>query len=186
MSTERTSLRSAAARTSVLSVASVRTVAETVPPVPCYSHAVFTMLVLLMAQAPSPALQQIAWMSGCWSLQRGDTSVREQWMPPEGGTMLGMSRTIRNDTTAGYEFTLIRETAHELDFVARPSGQPEATFKSTRVSSDEVVFENLQHDYPTRIVYRRAGPGRLVAEIDGTIRGARRTAEFAYESCRND
>lgn len=37
------------------------------------------------------------------------------------------------------------------------SSQAEAAFPLVRASATEVVFENLQHDFPQRIIYTRAG-----------------------------
>jgi hypothetical protein len=90
-----------------------------------------------------------------------------------------MSRTVVNGKTTEYEFLMIRESARGLEYVARPSGQPEATFTAVRVSSDEIVFENPTHDFPTRIIYRRQSD-RLAAAIEGRVNGQARRIDFPY------
>ena len=37
----------------------------------------------------------------------------------------------------------------------------------TRASSTEAVFENPQHDFPKRIIYRKGADDSLTASIDG-------------------
>ena len=127
-------------------------------------------------------------MAGCWELTRGTRHVVEQWTVPDGGTMLGVSRTVSNGKTTEYEFIIIREAAGTLEYVAKPSGQPEAVFTSVRVSGDEAIFEAPHHDFPTRIHYRRRSDGGLLATIEGTMKGARRVVEFPYRmaACRGE
>ena len=93
--------------------------------------------------------------------------------------MLGMSRTISGGKTVEYEFIVLRQGPQGLEYVARPSGQAEAVFKASRVSSSEVVFENPTHDFPTRITYRHVNGG-LKATIDGVMNGKPRVIDFAY------
>lgn len=135
------------------------------------------------AQAPAatapPTVNDVAWIAGCWDATRNGRHVAEHWMPPEGGTMMGVSRTTAGPKTVEWEFLIIRQTARGLDYVAKPSGQPEATFTATRASAGEVVFENPAHDFPKRISYKRAGDA-LTASIEGPMNGQNRKIDFAY------
>jgi Domain of unknown function (DUF6265) len=137
------------------------------------------MLAVAVLPQGSPSVADLAWLAGCWESTRGDRHVIEQWMAPEGGTLLGMSRTVANGKTTEYEVLLIREGARGLEFVAKPSGQAEATFTSVRVSATEVVFENPAHDFPTRIIYQRQSDG-VTAAIEGLMNGQSRRIEFPY------
>ena len=135
----------------------------------------------VLLQATS--IRDVGWLAGCWEVTRGNRHVTEQWTSADGGTMLGVSRTIDNGKTSEYEFVVIREADGRLEYVAKPSRQPEAIFTSVRVTRDEVIFENPQHDFPTRIHYRRQADG-LLASIEGSIDGNRRTIEFPYRAAR--
>ena len=130
-------------------------------------------------QAAAANIADLAWMSGCWTLSSGTRTITEFWLPPAGGSMLGMSRTVSTGKTIAYEFIVLRAAAPGLEYVARPSGQTEAIFTSTKISSSEAVFENPAHDFPTRITYRRSRSG-LTATIDGVIDGKHRVVDFAY------
>jgi hypothetical protein len=136
---------------------------------------------VLAGSSARTSVRDIGWIRGCWSLTEQGRSVTEHWMPPDGGTMLGMSRTVKAGRTSEYEFLLIREGARGLEYVAKPSGQAEAVFTATRVTTDEVVFENPAHDFPTRIAYRKRDDG-LTAMVGGTLNGKPRTIEFAYKT----
>lgn len=105
-------------------------------------------------------------------------------MAPRGGTMLGVSRTVRNDTLVEFEHLQIAERGGHLVYIAQPSRQPRAEF-TTRVASDTLVaFENPSHDFPQRIIYRRRGADSLLARIEGTMGGQARSVDFPYVRAR--
>ncbi len=150
-----------------------------------------TLAVLLVASsvagaqsAPSvdastPA-DRLSWMSGCWSRTNGATIVEEQWMSPRGGTLLGTGRTTVNGRTREYEFLRVFTAGDTLVYGSIPSGQTYAEFSAKSVGERDIVFENLQHDFPQRIGYRAVGTDSLVAFIEGPRGGSIRRIEFPY------
>ena len=137
--------------------------------------------LLLIPGAPSgPGVHQLAWMTGCWEFSAGERTVEEQWMAPRGGTMMGMSRTVRGDRTVAWETVLLREdSAGRVSYNAFPSGQPPAVFPASEVSDSHAVFANPAHDFPQRIIYRRRGE-ILAARVEGEIGGTPRGSDFPY------
>jgi Domain of unknown function (DUF6265) len=131
-------------------------------------------------QPSAPTVKDVAWIAGCWELTRNTRHVAEQWTAAEGGTMMGLSRTVDKDRTIEWEFLIIRPGPKGLDYVAKPSGQPEATFTATSASASEVVFENPTHDFPKRVIYKRDGDA-LTASIEGPMNGQTRRIDFPYK-----
>lgn len=135
-----------------------------------------------MAQAPAGGLERLGWLSGCWAREssaRAEAGSGEQWMAPAGGSMLGVSRTIRGGRTVEHEFMQLRKAADgRLAYIAKPSGQAEASFPLLSQGETEAVFENLQHDFPRRIIYRLPPEGRLLARIEGLRGTALRGIDF--------
>ena len=132
------------------------------------------------ASSGTPTVKDVAWIAGCWDSTRGTRHVAEHWMPPEGGTMIGVSRTTAGEKTTEWEFLIIRQGAKGLDYVAKPARQPEATFTAARATANEVVFENPAHDFPKRIIYKRDGDA-LTASIEGPMNGQNRRIDFPYK-----
>lgn len=139
---------------------------------------------LQSAQAKDVAsLEELAWLTGCWASVGGEIGSVEQWMAPAGGTMLGMSRTVRNSQTVAYEYMQIRQSDDgRIEYTAMPSGQPAASFTLLGLSESEVVFENPGHDFPQRIIYRLKPGGRLEASIEGELNGQARALAFPMQS----
>ena len=97
--------------------------------------ALIALMLASAAGAPSAARADadpaaaLAWLAGCWASEGREPGSGEQWMPPAGGTLLGMSRTVAKGRTVAHEFMQVREVEPgRLAFIATPSGQAQATF----------------------------------------------------------
>jgi hypothetical protein len=129
-----------------------------------------------LAQEPKPpargSLTALAWLAGTWTGTSGQTRFEERWTPAAGGAMLSVSRTLKGDTMAGFEFLRIVERAGTLIYVAQPGGRPPTEFTMTALSPDSVTFENPLHDFPKMIRYARLADGRLEARVSGGAEAA--------------
>jgi hypothetical protein len=127
----------------------------------------------------------LSWIAGCWQQSGANARlVEEQWMVPRGNTMMGMSRTVRSDSLIEYEQLRIFERGGKAVYQAMPSGQPTAEFTAGAVSDTMVVFENPQHDFPQRVIYRKRGTDSIVARVEGTMNGRSRGVDFPYAKVR--
>jgi hypothetical protein len=145
----------------------------------------FVALALMTPPADAPrSVDDLAWMSGCWMQTRPDGFVEEHWTGPAGGTLLGMSRTVRRAKTTEYEFLMIRDVGGRLAYVAKPSGQAENAFPLKSLTDGEVVFEDPKHDFPQRILYRRNADGSVTARIEGEMGGKVKGVDFPYQRCK--
>lgn len=144
---------------------------------------VLSLLLLNAVFFQGPAVDHLTWLTGCWTMTRGDSIVEEQWLKPLGGTLMGISRTAKGGRVVEHEFLQIREVNGKLAYVAKPSGQAEATFPIKTISESEVIFENPAHDFPQRILYRRT-PDGVTARVEGTRNGQTRGIDFVYTRCR--
>jgi hypothetical protein len=131
---------------------------------------------------PAATIERLGWLAGGWRAEKAGRVTEEQWMAPAGGVMLGMSRTVAKGRVVEYEFIQIRVgPGGDLFYVARPSGQAEATFKAASQADAEIVFENREHDFPQVIGYRLQADGSLLAWIEGVrADGTTRRVEYAY------
>lgn len=92
--------------------------------------------------------------------------------------MLGASRTVAGGLTREYEQLRLEMRSDTLVYTAHPSRQKETEFRSTRISDTSFVVENLAHDFPQRIMYRRIGADSLLARIEGPGPSGTRGIDF--------
>ena len=142
--------------------------------------ALTTAAVAPLTGQPPVTTADLAFLAGCWKFERDGRTVEEHWLAPSGGSLMGVSRTVEKGKTVDYEFLQIRDLPDGLTYIAKPSNQPEAQFRMTSKTGDEIVFENPTHDFPQRIRYRRTSDA-LHARIEGTITGKERGMDFPYQ-----
>ena len=151
-----------------------------------------TALLLLMASAwsssllalsPDAGIKALHWLSGRWCNGAGASVSEEYWLPARGELMLGVSRTVKNERAVAFEFLRVAEVDGVVTYLAQPEGRPETAFKRTGGGENWVRFENPQHDFPTRIEYRREGDV-LTAEIAGPGKeGKEKVIPFPFQRC---
>jgi len=145
----------------------------------------FSVSWLSGPQTAKPTIADLTWLAGCWEANLRGRAITEQWMKPAGGTMLGAARTVANGKTVEYEFVQIREEKDgAIFYVAKPSGQPEASFKLIKLQNREAIFENPTHDFPQRIIYRQESDGSLFARVEGTANGKTRGFDYPMKRAR--
>jgi hypothetical protein len=141
----------------------------------------------------SPSLTALAWLRGCWKGSVARREFREQWMPPRGGMMVGISHTIvapklqgtmqqrseeidkerdpATDKTQDFEYLRLETRPDGVYYVDVPSGKKERAFKLTEIGDDNgaklYTFTNPVDEFPQRIVYRRGKEGWLYAQVMG-------------------
>ncbi len=134
----------------------------------CCGLVITLTLFITSASTQAPTLADISWISGDWQTAPGGRAqIEEHWTQAAGATMMGMSRTVAGEKTVEFEYLRIEQRADGIYYVAHPKARcPGTDFKLTRASATEAVFENPQHDFPKRIIYRK-GEDSLTASIDG-------------------
>ena len=138
----------------------------------------FLVVFLLVSTAPAATLTSFEKLSGCWSNQDGDQIYEEQWMSPAGDMILGMSRTLQKGKVVTFEFIQIQTREDGTFYIASPSKQERTEFKLTSFENNSAVFENPEHDFPQRVVYKFLTGDSLQAWIEGKQNGKSRKIEF--------
>lgn len=122
--------------------------------------------------------EKLEWMVGTWARMEGGKTTLERWMPHAGTTMIGVSHTFDSKRTYFFEFIRIATHGGRIAYIVQPGGDPPTLFRAVKVTEDEAVFENPDHDHPQRIHYARTGDGMTatISQMDGS-----RASEFVFE-----
>lgn len=137
----------------------------------------YLLCIVLHTQSKTNNVKNLGWLAGCWaSTDIADQEfMSEQWMKPAGGLMLGIGRTVKKEKAVDFEFMRIEEKGDDVFFTAKPKENKEETsFKLIRSAKNEAIFENPDHDFPQRVIYRRQGnklTGRIVGKNNGKFLG---------------
>lgn len=132
----------------------------------------------------TPPLSSIAFMSGCWTgASANGATIEEQYSEGADNLVIGMTRYVRGTRVVDFEFTTIERTDSSFVMTPRPKGVKSDAFPLKEVADGRAVWENLKHDFPQRIIYRRGADGTLVARIEGNTPSGERHMEWTMRRC---
>ncbi|MFV1885455.1 MAG: DUF6265 family protein [Balneola sp.] len=126
---------------------------------------IITCLVFISTSLSAQTLSDLKWMNGYWTNQQNGNSSEELWSTASGGMMMGMNRGVYANGISSFEFIRIVESEGKVIYLASPGGQTPTPFTLTKVTGKKAVFENMENDFPQRIIYSRDGD-ELTARIE--------------------
>ena len=133
------------------------------------------------AAAGASDASALGWLEGSWRGSADGVETEEIWSSAAGGALVGANKSVRGGRMVSFE--LLRIVPVEdgtLAYVAAPSGGPATTFRLKELGERRVVFENLEHDFPQRIVYALAADGALNARVEGLLDGKLEAMEWTW------
>lgn len=146
---------------------------------PLTPHPVLDLAIPEQATLPlvgAEAIKGLDWLAGRWAAD----DTEEVWLPSAGGLLLGLNRTLTGpESPADFEYLRIESTPEGVFYVASPGGKSPTRFKLVQRGASEAVFENPEHDFPSRIAYKRAGD-KVTVRIDGRLAGSLRTRTWTW------
>jgi hypothetical protein len=115
------------------------------------------------------SIQDLAWLEGVWDGQIGGRDFEARYSGPEGGQVLSASKYAKQGVAAGFEFERFEELEGTLVLTPFPEGKSSVTFRLSELDPKgrRAVFENLAHDFPTRLSYQRVANNKLTILVSG-------------------
>jgi hypothetical protein len=119
--------------------------------------------------ADPPGIRDLSWLEGEWRGKIGGKDFEAHYTGTEGGQILSASKYIENGKPAGFEFERFEQLGDTLVLTPFPEGMSSVSFPLAEYDkkAKRAVFENLAHDFPTRISYQRVARNRLSILVSG-------------------
>ena len=133
-------------------------------------------LLLLSSAAPlprryadPPQINDLTWLEGTWRGKIGGREFEAHYTGVNGGQILSASKYTENGKPAGFEFERFQQQGDTLVLTPFPEGKSSVSFPLAEYDpkGKRAVFENLAHDFPTRISYQRTAGNRLTILVSG-------------------
>ena len=110
------------------------------------------------------------WLLGEWVNQSKEGIVSENWSQPNDSTLVAGSFFIKEKDTLHFENIALTEKDGELLYETTIQGQNNdkpIVFPLLSETENELVFGNLQNDYPQKIKYQRNSKSAITISISG-------------------
>jgi hypothetical protein len=145
------------------------------------SYLVLLLPLLFSCSGSTVGVEDFSWLDGKWEGHRSDMVTFEHWSPAEGKSMQGIGGVVMRSDTVFAEKIRIEERADGLYYVASVPGNPAPVdFKFKGFENDTAVFENLQHDFPQRVLYIKTKDG-MFACVEGKQDNKFLREEFSFQ-----
>ena len=127
------------------------------------------------------------WLLGTWENKSTDGNLKEIWTKANDSTYGGQSYFIKGNDTIHFETIQLQQLEEELTYSATIKGQNNdkaVSFQLTNATENEMVFENLKHDYPQKITYSQLSPDSLLVKISGMDKGKLSEEQYAMKKTK--
>lgn len=130
-------------------------------------------------------LEKAEWFLGEWGNVTPEGELTERWKQENDSVYLGESYFVINGKDTVFAETVrLEEASGKLTYTVtvpgQNNGQP-VPFKMTSATDSQLVFENPQHDFPSKIVYNKITADSIMAEISGMEKGKPASQQFAMK-----
>lgn len=122
-------------------------------------------------------------LSGLWQTDTGEGMLYEEWSKSSGNTMYGKSYMVEGTDSTVFERVELSKKDSGIYYIptVRDQNQRKPVYFKLITSNDSAfIFENKQHDFPQRIIYRFVNEDSLVARIEGDVKGEARSLDYFY------
>jgi hypothetical protein len=126
-------------------------------------------------------LEKMNWLIGKWENKLPEGLLTETWSQINDSTFTATSFFIIDKDTVHSESIELTQLKDELIYRPTVNGQNNdepVDFKLSSESENTFTFENLKHDYPQKIVYKKVNETNLVATISGIQQGKQSSESY--------
>ena len=132
------------------------------------------MLWLLLPRAAAAtdctSLDALAWMTGQWESRSASSRITESWtrVSEETAEGLGEGRSVPGNELKSRETLRLVTMSGTVYYLAKVAHNAlPVAFALTECGEHHAVFENVEHDFPTRIAYQLTDTGQMVVDVQG-------------------
>lgn len=115
-------------------------------------------------------IKKADWLIGNWQSKTDFGILSENWKKVNDSTFKAESLFIKDKDTLHEENIILQQKAEILTYITTIKGQNNDKpihFQLKEDTENELIFENLQNDYPQKITYKKGTNNSLITEISG-------------------
>lgn len=143
---------------------------------------VLSMLACNNSKAPEKLLLTSSnWLLGHWQNNDGHGIYSENWSQVNDSVFTAESFYIMQKDTPSSERVRLEQHGNDLFYIPtvdRQNNNQPVSFKLTKATDNQLLFENPDHDFPKSIVYTLVNKDSMVAYISGPKEGKQDTLYF--------
>ena len=135
---------------------------------------------------PNNVIVNFSWLEGKWEGNLGEMKTFTEWEPIKNNQMNGFAGIYSAEDTLFSEKIKFELIDDELNYIAmmKDSANRFVAFKLIKSENDSATFENLQNEYPQRVIYLKKSDGTLYIQIEGRRSGGQGKQVFDFKKVK--
>jgi len=137
-----------------------------------FFSAISLLLFSCTTTSKNEKIKASEWLVGEWKNESKEGIVTENWSKTNDSTLVAGSFFVKEKDTLHFENSKLIEKDGELIYETIIQGQNNdkpIVFPLLSETENELVFENLQNDYPQKIKYQRNSKIAITISISGNL-----------------
>jgi uncharacterized protein YfaT (DUF1175 family) len=133
--------------------------------------------------AKSQIFNDLNWLLGSWKMKQEGVEFSEIWTKNDSTSFSGKGIGITGNDTIFYEEIQLQFNQGEICYNVKSIEQNDnetVSFKLVNHGINTFVFENINHDFPSLIVYKRKDESHMEAWIEGRQNGVIKSESFEF------
>lgn len=147
-------------------------------------YTVALLALLLVSFVQLDAFKQLSGLKGVWKMQTKRGGLYEEWSIVDDKYLQSRGYFVKGTDTVVNERVALQHKADGIYYtstVENQNNRQPVAFKLTAAANNTFVFENPEHDFPKRIVYRLINKDSIHAFIDDGIDSSKKRSNFYYK-----
>jgi hypothetical protein len=124
------------------------------------------------------------WLVGIWSNTEDSVLSTEEWVKVNDSLYKGIGVSVYLGDTVFHEKIVIKREGEEVYFIPDVAGEIDKETSRFRLTSQidgkNYIFENQDHDFPQKIVYRLINKDSIFATVEGLKNGKYQQIKFPF------
>ncbi|OIQ23628.1 DUF6265 family protein [Lacinutrix sp. MedPE-SW] len=132
-------------------------------------------------------IEQLQWLVGSWTNITEEKQSFENWHKTNDSTLKAHSYTIVENDTVFAERVTLQQVDNAVTFTVVAYNQNDnkpVTFRLKPTNNGVFTFENLKHDFPSKISYSNPVKDSIHAWIEGKMDKEPITVDFYYKRAK--
>lgn len=131
---------------------------------------VFVALLGNIGLVKSQKFNDLNWLLGGWKMKQESVEFSEIWTKTDSCNYRGKGIGVSGKDTIFYEEIQLQFLQDGIYYKVKSRGQNDNEFVSFKLVNHGIntfVFENINHDFPSLIIYKRINDNQMEAWIEG-------------------